>query len=121
MKSVVAFVAAVALCSVVLADGAKPVEVWECKDFVSPGPVLVTAMVESNRDTGNITVAGVTQATVFNLAGFNRRWDFGLLSDGTYKYAFVIEPNGDGEYFDFGREKNAHPSSLMKCRQTVKR
>ncbi len=98
---------------------ASPVEVWECRDLHADSwdSILVTATVETGRKKGNISVAGVTQAAMFQVAGFNRRWDFGRLPDRSYRYAFVIEPNGDAAYFDFGNAAKAKPSNFMTCRQ----
>lgn len=110
--------AAVVLLTASAATHASPIEVWDCADAFNPeGPVLVTATVESGRKKGHISVAGVTKAAAFEVAGFDRRWDFGLLQNGRYRYAFIIEPNGDAKYFDFGDAKTARPSNLMKCRQ----
>jgi hypothetical protein len=77
----------------------------------------VTATVENGREKGKIAVAGVTQDAVFRVEGFNRRWDFGLLPDGNYRYSFIIKPNGDAAYYDFGKGGEASPSNIMKCRQ----
>ncbi len=97
---------------------ASPVETWECKDRFDGSweSILVTATVEADRKKGNISVAGVTHAAVFEVAGFDRRWDFGLLPNRRYRYAFIIEPNGDAAYFDFGLGEQAR--NLMKCRQS---
>lgn len=109
----------VVLLMIVSTAEAKPIEVWECKDmYADSETVLVTATVEEGRKKGSISVAGVTHSTRFEVAGFDRRWDFGLLPSRSYRYAFVIEPNGDARYFDFGGEKEAKARNVMKCRQT---
>ncbi len=98
---------------------ASPVEVWECKDRYADNweSILVRVTVESGREKGNISVAGVTHEAVFEVEGFNRRWDWGLKADDTYRYSFIIEPNGEATYFDFRNEAKAKPSNLMTCRQ----
>jgi hypothetical protein len=111
------------LAVVLLIDGvmahAKPVEVWQCRDFVASDwkSILVTATVDSGREYGKIAAAGVTQAAVFHVEGFNRRWDFGVQSNGSYRYSFIIQPNGDAAYYDFGEGGTGRPSNMMKCRQ----
>ena len=112
------FVAVVLLTASTMTH-ASAVEVWECGDvYGSWESILVTATVESGRKKGNISVAGVTHAAVFEVAGFNRRWDFGLLPNRrSYRYAFIISPNGVATYFDFGNEAKAKPTNFMKCRQ----
>lgn len=110
--------AAVVLLSASVMAHASPVEVWECRDvFGSWESILVTATVETGRKKGNISVAGVTHAAVYEVAGFDRRWDFGLLPKHSYRYTFIIKPNGEATYFDFGNEAKAMPSNFMKCRQ----
>lgn len=115
------FVAFVLLSTSAIAH-ASPVEAWECVDGIdtSSESILVTATVESGRKNGNISVAGVTHAAVFEVAGFDRRWDFGLLANHRFRYAFIIRPNGDATYFEFGEEGKAKgkASNFMKCRQS---
>ena len=97
---------------------AATIEEWECRDkFGSSEAVLAEAKVNEGRETGAISVAGVTHKTRYQVAGFDRRWDFGIQKDGTYTYAFIISPDGTGTYFDFGGAKTAKPSILMQCTQ----
>src|SRR3569832_1699268 len=106
------------LCCFCIVAKAKPVEEWRCKDVYGKwDTILVTTTVEEGRQAGTVSVAGVTHNAQFEVAGFDRRWDFGLLLDGTYKYAFIIRPNGDATYYDFDIEKKSKPSNFMKCRQ----
>jgi hypothetical protein len=94
------------------------IEVWECSDIVRPSSeIIAETRVNEGRKTGEIAVAGVTHKTAFEVAGFERRWDFGLRKDGSYKYAFIITPDGHARYFDFVGSKAAKPSILMNCRQ----
>lgn len=112
------FVAVVLLIASAMAY-ASPVEVWECRDLHARNweSILVTATVESGRKKGNISVAGVTHEAVFQVEGFDRRWDFGLLANRSYRYSFVIKPNGDAIYFDFKDKAEAKPGNFMTCRQ----
>src|SRR3569832_2417196 len=90
------------LCCFCIVAKAKPVEEWRCKDVYGKWEtILDTTTVEEGRQAGTVSVAGVTHNAQFEVAGFDRRWDFGLLLDGTYKYAFIIRPNGDATYYDF--------------------
>ena len=75
-------------------------ETWRCKEAgVTEGPILVIASHDGG-NTGKIQVAGTTQETSFQVEGFNRRWDFGR-SGRAFRFAFVIEPDGSAEYYDF--------------------
>ena len=98
---------------------AKPVEVWECRDFSADNwkSILVRATVDSGREAGTIAVAGVTNYTTFHVAGFDRRWDFGPKTNPAL-YAFVIKPDGTGLYYDFETgTTQAKASMVMNCRQ----
>lgn len=90
---------------------------WECRDFISPADVLVTATVNDGRTSGSISVAGVTHMTAYRVAGFDRRWDFGEAEDGSYTYASIVSPDGKGTYYDFSGSDTAKPSMIMKFRQ----
>lgn len=94
-------------------------EGWECKDLMgSWDKVLVTAVVNDDRQSGQIFVAGVTHDAAYSVEGFDRRWSFGLTSVGSsYKYAFVIRPDGKGLYYDFQGGDTAKPSEFMDCRK----
>jgi len=119
MKLLVAVVLLIASASASAMAQAKPVEKWECKEFLADGwkTVLVTTTVDSGRASGTITVAGVTWYTAFEVQGFNRRWDFGP-KDHRTRYAFVIKPDGTGLYYDFETETRLTKASIvMECRQ----
>jgi hypothetical protein len=98
---------------------AKPVEVWECRDFSAANwkSILVRATVDSGREAGTIAVAGVSYSTTFHVAGFDRRWDFGPKTNPAL-YAFVIKPDGTGLYYDFETgEQQTRAAMVMNCRQ----
>ena len=101
---------------------AAPVETWECKDRYdfsdSWKNILVVATIDSGRTTGSVTVAGDTQSAQYRVAGFQRRWDFGpMKKNGGFTYSFIIDPNGEGSYYDFSQADTAKPSLFMTCRQ----
>lgn len=56
----------------------------------------------------------------FSRDGLNLRWDWGSDGYGTsYKYSFVIEPDGTGLYYDFSTSKDgmAKPRGIYKVRK----
>jgi hypothetical protein len=104
------------------APTAAPVEAWECTDVLGDwDKIIVEAYVGKGRTAGSIRVAGVIHKTVYRVAGFQRRWDFGAKSDGSYSYAFIVDPDGSASYFDFSGSKTARPSMVMKCRMRPER
>jgi hypothetical protein len=109
---------AVSCLSIVSVAQAKPVEIWECQEssFGNWNNILVVATADDGRRSGSIQVAGVTHHAQFQIEGFDRRWDFGSISD-PFRYAFVIQPNGSALYYDFGGESKAKARNIMHCRQ----
>lgn len=97
---------------------AKPVEKWECQQhsYENWSNILVVVTIEEGRKLGDVAVAGITHHAQFSVNGFDRRWDFGSKDD-PLRYSFVVRPNGDAQYFDFGNAKTAKPSNFMHCRQ----
>jgi hypothetical protein len=96
---------------------AKPVEIWECQEpYGNWSNILVVVTIEEGRQLGIVAVAGITHHAQFSVNGFDRRWDFGSKED-PLRYSFVVRPNGDAQYFDFGSAKTAKPSNFMHCRQ----
>jgi len=105
--------------------GVKAKEIWMCFDksdlidlsvYGTPAKVLVTAIVEQKQTLGKIHVAGVTYNTSYSVNGFIRRWDFG--GKGRDEYAFLIEPDGDGAYYDFTKSKKKVRASLvLECKK----
>jgi hypothetical protein len=85
-------------------------ENWDCKDPNDRwNTVIVSARADKSTGKGKIEVAGTSHNTTFEVAGFDRLWQFGELSadekqkHGTklqYKYAFRIKPNGTAHYFN---------------------
>ena len=100
-------------------------EIWKCSDFGFYGALVsLTRQKIDGEDSGVATVsaAGNTQLAVFRIDGINLRWNFGGQNEkGFYKYSFIIEPNGDGFYFDiaFADEDGiATSSQQFSCYKT---
>jgi hypothetical protein len=97
---------------------AETVETWVCTEHYK-NDVLAIAYVNKGRNSGKIKVAGVTHEADFGVKGFERRWNFGLSSDFTYDYSFIIEPNGNASYYDFSHSETGEivkPSIRLKCK-----
>ena len=79
-------------------------EIWNCSDSGSFGTLVsLTRQKIDGEDSGvaTVSVAGNTHLAVFHIDGINLRWNFGGLNEKEYyKYSFIIEPDGDGFYFD---------------------
>ena len=96
------------------------IETWLCSPgtYFSATNIVVTAKVLDGRKTGVIDVAGVTHEASFQVAGFNRRWNFGgATKDGLFSYAFLIWPSGDAGYFDFTLKTQGEAQQMFFCKQ----
>lgn len=51
-------------------------------------------------DEGRISFANKNYAALYQVKGFDKRWDFGK-GGNVYPYAFIIGPDGQGYYFEF--------------------
>ena len=106
-------------------DGAGKVERWGCGDYFNGCgfrgcPVKLTA--DFSNGSGTVEFAGTVERTAFKVRGIERRWDWCLEGDGRYGCAFVIDADGDGQYYDFGNAVpdsdgriRTKPSELFKC------
>jgi hypothetical protein len=75
-------------------------ETWSCTTFFGSEALVVAAHEGGN--TGTIAVAGTQHKTRYGVEGFDRRWSFGpVVRDTTPRFLFLVEPDGDGYYFDF--------------------
>ena len=85
-------------------------ETWKCYDMVardrSDPLVVLNGSLRMDSDNpnvgpGTVQLLGLVEHDArFGIAGLNRRWDFSV-DEGAYDFAIVIEPNGDGSYYDF--------------------
>jgi len=102
-------------------------ETWNCYDYYSTHKkpkrqqdILVTLKnIEASTDMAMISLRGnISHIAKSSIAGFDRRWDFPLhVKDSAYKYAFIIEPDGTGMYYDFttSEDGKASVSAIYKC------
>lgn len=103
--------------------GSGPVqETWQCFDRFDRAQVrplvTLTRLGDVSDGYGEVTVADETHPARFRIAGLDWRWDFGCDErDPAYPYAFVIEPDGSGLYYDFtaSTDGTARPSDFFDC------
>ena len=95
-------------------------EKWRCFEYLrfDNKAVLVRLTRETKNSVdlgfGEVSVAGVTYQAFFRVAGLDRRWDFGDEAN----YSFIIQPNGDGAYYDFSNVEvggTTKPSQNFRC------
>ena len=114
------------LVALLLLAGTASAEEFQCQAGFSwerGDEIVVTAVTDdADSDIGIIEVAGTLHVTTYEVQGFNHRWDFGPLTDGGgHTYAFVIEPDGTGRYFDFSladEDGRVRSSQIYICKQT---
>ena len=115
--------AAVATFSVQAQEGKDTAtEIWRCFDTTDYNKTTVlvrlTRVTRYNVDLGigEVSVAGVTYTAFFRVAGLNRRWNFDSGEVGNY--SFIIQPNGDGAYYDFSNVEvggTTMPNQMFTC------
>ena len=100
-------------------------EMWRCfamSDYSKTTALFTLTRVRSGSgEFGEVSVAGTTHLASFEIAGLNRRWDFGYneIRD-RYLYAFIVKPDGTGLYYDFSisSDGKASPRDHFKCRMS---
>ena len=97
----------------------ESLETWRCFDMTDFNRTNVLRTLTHLEHTGEVSVAGTTYWTAFEVRGLDRRWDFGVGDDGTFDYMFRIEPDGTGLYYDFSRSTDGtvSPRQTFKCEQ----
>ena len=87
-------------------------------DDIPDEMVVVTLTRRSSKDDksgfGDVSITGITHRARFSVEGLERRWDFGEND----KYSFIIDPQGDGAYYDFSNAEEGErvqPSLEFSC------
>lgn len=98
-----------------------PAETWKCYglfDFGEETVIVELTQEKISRDhtygEGKVSAGGIIHTARFRINGLDRRWDFG--SD--FDYAFIIEPDGTGRYYDFSQVESGEstgPKETYKC------
>ncbi len=98
------------------------IQIWRCfKAYDSEKATLFKLSrfesPPSLRERGQVMVRTVTHSAKSQINGLNLRWDFGPDGDDSYGYAFVIEPDGTGLYYDFSgsTDGTAKPRQVFDC------
>tara|TARA_R110002096_G_scaffold279095_3_gene473280 strand:- start:3585 stop:4025 length:441 start_codon:yes stop_codon:yes gene_type:complete len=83
---------------------------WRCYKNLLSTKVLVEVGRFNNQENNKggfiIYEGGDTgEAIAYKRAGLNHRWDWNKV-DGSYSYTLVIDPEGNGLYYDFSGSKN---------------
>lgn len=96
------------------------VTTWGCRDYVNLGRILVevgTFTRPALSDYGFVLYDGgdTGVGTQYSRAGLDHRWDWGGAN--MNDYAFVLEPDGTGVYYDFGSRQSGKPQQIYACRR----
>ena len=99
------------------AEHLESLETWRCFDLTDINRTNALLTLSRLENGGEVSVAGTTYSTSFEVGGLNRRWDFGPDDDGNYDYMFRISPDGTGLYYDFSRSTGgtAKASQTYTC------
>lgn len=96
------------------------VERWICGDFFDGCTIFSTGCVKLTANlydgTGEVRFSGHAERTEFRIDGIERRWNWCMADDYSYKCAFIISVDGTGSYYNFrGTDGTAKPRDLFKC------
>ena len=97
-------------------------ETWQCfklfdRDKATPLLTLIRMRIEGKDLIGEVSVAGTSHMAQFQVAGLNRRWDWGCDEKTGCRYAFSIRPDDTGTFYDFSvsDDGRAKPSQVFEC------
>ena len=95
---------------------------WHCfklfdRNKATPLFTLIRMRIEGEDFIGEVSVAGTSHVAHFQVAGLNRRWDWGCDEKTGCRYAFSISPDDTGTFYDFSvsDDGRAKPSQVFEC------
>ena len=113
---------ALAFMLLVTSDKPLQMETWRCfKRFDRNKATALFTLVRMRSGgedaIGEVSIAGVSHMAQFQVAGLNRRWDWGCEERTGCRYAFSITPDDTGSYYDFSvsDDGRARPSQTFEC------
>lgn len=113
------------LMLLIASDEQLQIEAWRCfawSDYDRATALFTLVRVRSGSEDliGEVSVAGVIHLTQFQVAGLTRRWDWNCDEETGCRYAFSIEPDGTGGYYDFSTSEDgrAKARDIYKCQLT---
>ena len=108
-------------------DGTAPkteatpgVEHWICGDYYEGCGLFssncVTLVANLRNGTGEVKFSSFVERTEFRIDGIERRWNWCMQEDYSYRCSFIISVDGTGSYYNFGgTDGTAKPRDLFKC------
>lgn len=105
-----------------LISGKQKTETWRCFGLFDHNKAtalfsLIRMGIGGKDIIGEVSVAGTTHMAQFQVAGLDRRWDWGCDEETGCRYAFGIRPDGTGKFYDFSvsDDGRAKPSQVFEC------
>jgi len=96
------------------------VERWKCGDYFdgcglfSGDCVTLTANVHAG--TGEVEFSDFVEQTEFRIDGIERRWNWCMADDYSYRCSFIVSVDGTGRYYKFSdTDKTAKARDWFKC------
>ena len=102
MRSLIVATLSLFMLTCQAASAEETAETWQCTDFAGGEPrVVARSSFESPEGlgTGQLEVAGAVRNATFFFRGLSRLW--AIRSEEAVLYAFEIQPDGKGLYYDF--------------------
>ena len=95
-------------------------EKWGCGNY-SDGcfincPIRLSA--DHQLGIGTIGFFDIVEHTSFGIDGLEKRWNWCLDNNETYRCSFTIDVEGNGKYYKFLNDENtAKPTEIYQCRK----
>lgn len=100
---------------------------WLCVDYSDEYSIRVEVgyfeSPGSADDTGFVLYDGgyTGKFASYSRSGLQRRWDWGLDTNGSYKYSIVIKSDGTALYYDFTTTVDGHSTKANEVYKSVRR
>lgn len=103
-------------------SGKQQTETWHCFKLFDRNKAtalfsLIRMRIGGKDFMGEVSIAGAAHLAQFQVAGLNRRWDWGCDEKTGCRYAFSVSPDGTGTFYDFSvsDDGRAKPSQVFEC------
>lgn len=108
--------------TVISGKGKQQTETWHCFKLFDRNKAtalftLIRMRIGGKDFMGEVSVAGTSHVAEFQVAGLDRRWDWGCDEKTGCRYAFGISPDNIGKFYDFSvsDDGRAKPSQVFEC------
>jgi hypothetical protein len=94
-------------------------ESFNCKPINGSWDNIIVSLINWDRNSGVVKIAGKWHSANYSVDGFERRWGYGELKEnGAYPYAIFMKLDGETYFYDFRKADTASQTMKAQCRET---